>query len=106
MVFDKNFQSKVDYHEKRSSFRKTEKDKKLFSDGYLSGVFMIETFQGLYNASINARKAKRLIDDPKASKELKQQAKGLIASLYDYKKTIPGDIDVWGRKMKTRRNKN
>ncbi|MDY0210929.1 MAG: hypothetical protein RBQ91_05950 [Acholeplasma sp.] len=102
-MFNKDYQSQVSYHERRTASKKVEKDKKLFSDGYLRGAFMIETFGGLDSASVNARKAKRLIDDPKASKELKQQAKGLIASLYDYKKTIPEDKDVWGRKMKTRR---
>lgn len=104
IFFDKVFKSKIDYHERRLDSNKFTKQQKQFSDGYLSGAYMVEIYQGGDNsASHNARLAYRLIKDPQATGSQKQQAKGLVAALYDYKKTIPADMDVWGRKIKTRR---
>lgn len=103
---NKDFQSKVDYHEKRYRSNNASRTQKEFSDGYLSGVHMLEVHRESKNVSYNARQAHKLISNPDADYYVKQQAKGLVAALYDYKKTLPKDINVWGKKMKTRRNKN
>jgi hypothetical protein len=103
-LFSDNFRKKVDYHERRIDSKRYTKDQRDFSEGYFTGAFMIETHRGSDTASMNARKANALLKDPKTPHDLRQQAKGLVAAMYDYKKEIPADVDVWGRKMKTKRS--
>lgn len=103
--FPKRFNDAINYHERRVNSSKASNAQKNFSDGFLTGALMIENGQGSESAPINARKALAAIKDPTMNPMIKEQAKGLIASLYDYSKEIPKDMNVWGVKKQKREKK-
>jgi hypothetical protein len=103
-LFSDNFRKKIDYHERRIDSRRYTKDQRDFSDGYTNAVYNIELHQKSDSASINARMMNDLAKNPKTPHDLRQQAKGYVAALWDFSKELPRDIDVWGRKRKIKRS--
>lgn len=95
----KKYSENVNYHVHRTHrFTVATKDQKDFSEGYLEFTALLHMDDpDITVKDKNDFVSKRLAIARDKKNPEHQQAKGFIASMFDFKKQIPKDMTVWGR---------